>query len=401
MKKPVYLDYQATTPCDPRVVEAMMPFFTEKFGNAHSVTHAFGWQAEAAGELAREQIAELIGAEAKEIIFTSGATEANNLAIKGLAQAQASLSPARNHLITLATEHKCVLDSCSRLERQGYRVTRLPVRPDGLLDLNDLAAAMTPETFLVSVMAVNNEIGVIQKLAEIGALCRANGVTFHSDAAQALGKIRLDVNELNLDLMSLSSHKIYGPKGAGALYVRRRPRVRLIAEMDGGGQERGLRSGTLATPLLVGFGEACRIAGFEMEAEQARLRRLRDRLFQGINGRLSGVSLNGSSDHRIAGNLNLSFAWVEGDQLLRGLTDIAVSTGSACSAASLEPSYVLRALGLNSELAHASLRIGLGRFTTEEEVDFAIEAIVSAVEKQRALSPLWAMHREGSSLVDP
>jgi len=401
MKKPVYLDYQATTPCDPRVVEAMMPFFTEKFGNAHSVTHAFGWQAEAAGELAREQIAELIGAEAKEIIFTSGATEANNLAIKGLAQAQASLSPARNHLITLATEHKCVLDSCSRLERQGYRVTRLPVRPDGLLDLNDLAAAMTPETFLVSVMAVNNEIGVIQKLAEIGALCRANGVTFHSDAAQALGKIRLDVNELNLDLMSLSSHKIYGPKGAGALYVRRRPRVRLIAEMDGGGQERGLRSGTLATPLLVGFGEACRIAGFEMEAEQARLRRLRDRLFQGVNGRLPGVSLNGSSDHRIAGNLNLSFAWVEGDQLLRGLTDIAVSTGSACSAASLEPSYVLRALGLNSELAHASLRIGLGRFTTEEEVDFAIEAIVSAVEKQRALSPLWAMHREGSSLVDP
>jgi cysteine desulfurase len=401
MKKPVYLDYQATTPCDPRVVEAMMPFFTEKFGNAHSVTHAFGWQAEAAGELAREQIAELIGAEAKEIIFTSGATEANNLAIKGLAQAQASLSPARNHLITLATEHKCVLDSCSRLERQGYRVTRLPVRPDGLLDLNDLAAAMTPETFLVSVMAVNNEIGVIQKLAEIGALCRAKGVTFHSDAAQALGKIRLDVNELNIDLMSLSSHKIYGPKGAGALYVRRRPRVRLIAEMDGGGQERGLRSGTLATPLLVGFGEACRIAGFEMEAEQARLRRLRDRLFQGVNGRLPGVSLNGSSDHRIAGNLNLSFAWVEGDQLLRGLTDIAVSTGSACSAASLEPSYVLRALGLNSELAHASLRIGLGRFTTEEEVDFAIEAIVSAVEKQRALSPLWAMHREGSSLVDP
>lgn len=398
MKPPVYLDYQATTPCDPRVVEAMLPYFTEKFGNAHSVTHAFGWQAEQAGELARNQIAELIGAEAREIIFTSGATEANNLAIKGLAQA---CGPARNHLITVATEHKCVLESCQRLERQGYHVTILPVRPDGLLDLAQLSAAITPETLLVSVMAVNNEIGVIQNLAEIGAMCRANGVYFHSDAAQALGKIRLDVNELNLDLMSLSSHKIYGPKGVGALYVRRRPRVRLIAEMDGGGQERGLRSGTLATPLLVGFGEACRIAGHEMAAEQARLRRLRDRLFQGVNGRLAGVRLNGSPEHRIAGNLNLSFAWVEGDHLLRGLTEIAVSTGSACSAASREPSYVLRALGLNSELAHASLRIGLGRFTSEQEVDFAIDEIVSAVEKQRAVSPLWAMHLEGSSLVDP
>jgi cysteine desulfurase len=398
MKQPVYLDYQATTPCDPRVVEAMLPYFTETFGNAHSVTHAFGWQAEEAGELARNQIAELIGAEAKEIIFTSGATEANNLAIKGLAQAY---GPTRNHLITVATEHKCVLGSFRRLERQGYQVTILSVRPDGLLDLGQLAAAILPETLLVSVMAVNNEIGVIQNLAEIGAMCRANGVYFHSDAAQALGKIRLDVTELNLDLMSLSSHKIYGPKGVGALYVRRRPRVRLIAEMDGGGQERGLRSGTLPTPLLVGFGEACRIAGIEMAAEQERLRRLRDRLFQGVNGRLPGVRLNGSTEHRIAGNLNLSFAWVEGDQLLRGLTEIAVSTGSACSAASREPSYVLRALGLNSELAHASLRVGLGRFTSEEEVDFAIDEIVSAVEKQRALSPLWAMHREGSPLVDP
>jgi len=398
MKKPVYLDYQATTPCDPRVVETMLPYFTERFGNAHSVTHSFGWQAEEAVELAREQVAELIGAEAKEITFTSGATEANNLAIKGLAHFYGT---RKNHIVTLATEHKCVLEAARRLEREGYQVTVLDVKPDGLIDLDALDAVIGERTLLVSVMGVNNEIGVIQPLAEIGALCRAKGAFFHSDGAQSLGKIALDVEAMSLDLLSLSGHKIYGPKGIGALYVRRKPRVRLAAEIDGGGQERGLRSGTLPTPLIVGFGEACRIAKLEMEEEGKRLKRLRDRLYQAIAGRLEGVGLNGSADQRIPGNLNLSFAWVEGDQLLRGLTDVAVSTGSACSAATLEPSYVLRALGLNSELAHASLRIGLGRFTTEQEIDFAIEAIIGAVERQRAQSPLWALHLEGSSLVDP
>jgi len=397
MKLPIYLDYQATTPCDPRVVEKMLPFFTEAFGNAHSVTHSFGWAAEEAVELAREQIAELIGAEAKEIIFTSGATESNNLAIKGLARVYGE---KKNHVITVATEHKCVLEAAKSLEQKGFTVTILGVGSDGLIDLDQLSAAITEQTLLVSVMAVNNEIGVIQPLAEIGALCKSRNVFFHSDGAQALGKIPLDVEALNLDLLSLSSHKIYGPKGVGALYIRRRPRVHLAPEMDGGGQERGLRSGTLPTPLIVGFGEACRIAGLEMEEEGKRLRSLRDRLFQGIAGRLEGVGLNGHRDRRIAGNLNLSFAWTEGDQLLRGLTDVAVSTGSACSAATLEPSYVLRALGLNSELAHASLRIGLGRFTTAEEVDFAIDAIVGAVERQRAESPLWALRQEGSTLVD-
>ena len=398
MKKPVYLDYQATTPCDPRVVETMLPYFTEMFGNAHSVTHSFGWQAEEAVELAREQVAELIGAEAKEITFTSGATEANNLAIKGLAHFYGT---KKNHIVTVATEHKCVLEAARRLEREGYHVTVLDVKPDGLIDLDALETAITERTLLVSVMGVNNEIGVIQPLAEIGALCRAKGAFFHSDGAQSLGKIPLDVEAMSLDLMSLSGHKLYGPKGIGALYIRRKPRIRLAAEMDGGGQERGLRSGTLPTPLIVGFGEACRIAKIEMAEEAKRLKRLRDKLYQGIAGRLEGVGLNGNADRRIPGNLNLSFAWVEGDQLLRGLTDVAVSTGSACSAATIEPSYVLRALGLNSELAHASLRIGLGRFTTEEEIDFAIEAIIGAVERQRAQSPLWALHLEGSSLVDP
>lgn len=398
MKLPVYLDYQATTPCDPRVVEKMLPFFTEIFGNAHSSTHAFGWQAEEAIELAREQIAQLIGAEAKEITFTSGATEANNLAIKGLAHLYGT---NKNHIVTVATEHKCVLESAHRLESEGFEITELGVGPDGLIDLDQLAAAITERTLLVSVMTVNNEIGVIQPLAEIGALCRARDVFFHSDGAQALGKIPLDVEALGIDLLSLSGHKIYGPKGIGALYVRRKPRVRLMPEMDGGGQERGLRSGTLATPLIVGFGEACRIAGLEMAEEAERLRGLRDRLYQGIAGRLDGVGLNGHADKRIPGNLNLSFAWVEGERLLRGLSDVAVSTGSACSAATMEPSYVLRALGLNSELAHASLRIGLGRFTTAEEVDFAVDSIVRAVERERAHSPLWALRQEGSSLVDP
>jgi cysteine desulfurase len=303
-------------------------------------------------------------------------------------------------VITVATEHKCVLEAAKSLEQKGFTVTILGVGTDGLIDLDQLSAAITEQTLLVSVMAVNNEIGVIQPLAEIGALCKSRNVFFHSDGAQALGKIPLDVDALNLDLLSLSSHKIYGPKGVGALYIRRKPRVHLAPEMDGGGQERGLRSGTLPTPLIVGFGEACRIAGLEMEEEGKRLRSLRDHLFQGIAGRLEGVGLNGHRDRRIAGNLNLSFAWTEGDQLLRNLSDVAVSTGSACNAATLEPSYVLRALGLNSELAHASLRIGLGRFTTAEEVDFAIDSIVGAVERQRAESPLWALRQEGSALVD-
>jgi len=399
MKKPVYLDYQATTPCDPRVVEKMLPYFTEMFGNAHSVTHSFGWQAEEAVELAREQVADLIGADTKEVSFTSGATEANNLAIKGLAHFYGT---KKNHIVTVATEHKCVLEAARRLEREGYEVTTLGVKPDGLLDLDLLETTITDRTLLVSVMGVNNEIGVIQPLAEIGALCRAKGAFFHSDGAQALGKIPIDVEAMNLDLLSLSGHKVYGPKGVGALYLRRKPRrVRLVAEMDGGGQERGVRSGTLPTPLIVGFGEACRLAKLEMAEEGKRLRLLRDKLYQGIAGRLDGVGLNGGADKRIPGNLNLSFKWVEGDQLLRGLTDVAVSTGSACSAATLEPSYVLKALGLNSELAHASLRIGLGRFTSEEEVDFAIDAIVGAVQRQRAQSPLWALHIEGSPLVDP
>jgi cysteine desulfurase len=397
MKRPVYLDYQATTPCDPRVVAAMLPYFSERFGNPHSVTHAFGWQAEEAVELAREQVAAIIGAEPKEVVFTSGATESNNMAIKGVGR---FYRQHKDHLVTVATEHKCVLESCRRLEREGFAVTVLPVGADGLIDLDRVAAAIGDRTLLVSVMAVNNEIGVIQPIAEIGALCRSRGVFFHSDAAQAVGKIPLDVEAMNIDLMSISAHKLYGPKGVGALYVRRRPRVRLEPLIDGGGQERGMRSGTLPTPLVVGFGEACRIAGDEMTEEAARLRRLRDRMIQGIVGRLPAVRLNGDAERRIPGNLNLSFAYVEGERLLREMRDVALSTGSACTSATLEPSYVLRALGLDSELSHASLRIGLGRFTTEEEVDFAIDTIVDGVTRQRAESPLWAMHLEGIDLAD-
>jgi cysteine desulfurase len=394
----IYLDNQATTRCDPRVLQVMLPYFTEHFGNAHSVTHAFGWRAEEAVELAREQVAELIGAEAKEITFTSGATEANNLAIKGLAEIYGE---RKNHLITVVTEHKCVLESCRQLEEKGFSLTILPVGADGLIDLSQMEAAITDRTLLVSVMAVNNEIGVIQPIAEIGALCRSKGVFFHCDAAQAAGKISIDVDAQSIDLLSLSAHKVYGPKGVGALYVRRKPRVRVAPQIVGGGQEKGLRSGTLPTPLIVGLGEACRIAGLEMADEQVRLKQMRDRLQQSLLGRLEGVRLNGHAERRIAGNLNLSFFWVEGGQLLRELTDIAVSTGSACSAATIEPSYVLRALGLDSELAHASLRIGLGRFTTDADIDVAIEAIIGAVTRQRAVSPLWAMRQEGSRLVEP
>ncbi|CAA7622344.1 IscS subfamily cysteine desulfurase [Magnetospirillum sp. SS-4] len=389
---PVYLDYQATTPCDPRVVETMLPWFTEKFGNPHSRNHRYGWEAEEAVEKAREQIAELIGADAKEIIFTSGATESNNLALKGVAH---FYREKKNHIITVVTEHKCVLDTCRHLEQEGFKVTYLPVQANGLIDMSELEAAITDQTAIVSVMTVNNEIGVIQPVAEIGALCRKRGVFFHTDCAQAVGKVPLDVNAMNIDLMSISAHKLYGPKGIGALYVRRRPRVRLVPMINGGGQERGMRSGTLATPLCVGFGEACAIAKAEMASESERLMGLRNRLLGGLRQRLPEIYVNGDLDSRVPGNLNISFAFVEGEGLMMGVKDLAVSSGSACTSASLEPSYVLRALGLDAEMAHTSLRFGLGRFTTGEDIDFAIDHIVQAVEHLRSMSPLWDMHLEG------
>ena len=392
---PIYLDYQATTPTDPRVVDAMLPYFTQKFGNPHSRNHGYGWEAEEAVETAREQIATLVNADPREIIFTSGATESNNLALKGVMHFHKA---KKNHLITCVTEHKCVLDSARHLELEGFEVTYLPVKPDGLIDLEVLAAAITPRTALVSVMAANNEIGVIQPVAEIGALCRAKGVYFHTDAAQAVGKIPMDVEAMKIDLMSISGHKIYGPKGIGALYVRRKPRVRLEAMIHGGGQERGMRSGTLPTPLIVGLGEACAIAQKEMPEESVRLEGLRDRLYRGITEKLPEVYLNGDLAHRLPGNLNLSFAYVEGEGLMMGIKDLAVSSGSACTSASLEPSYVLRALGVNEELAHTSIRFGLGRFTTVDEIDMAVEQVVSAVNRLRELSPLWEMAQEGIDL---
>jgi len=394
-RAPVYLDYQATTPTDRRVVEAMLPYFTEMFGNPHSRSHAYGWDAEEAVEVARGQIAQLIGANAKEIIFTSGATESNNLALKGVAR---FYKDRKNHIITCVTEHKCVLDSCRHLEMEGFDVTYLPVQTNGLIDLEQLKGAITDKTVMVSIMSVHNEIGVIQPIAEIGAICRERKVFFHTDAAQAVGKIPLDVEAMNIDLMSISGHKLYGPKGIGALYVRRRPRVRLEALISGGGQERGMRSGTLPTPLCVGLGEACRIAEAEMGAEAERLHMLRDRFYKGITEQLPDVFLNGDLDNRIPGNLNISFAYVEGEGLMMGIKDLAVSSGSACTSASLEPSYVLRALGVDVELAHTSLRIGLGRFTTEEEVDFAVEKIVGEVKRLRQMSPLWEMAQEGIDL---
>jgi cysteine desulfurase len=394
-KRPIYLDYQATTPTDPRVVEAMLPWFYERFGNPHSRTHSYGWEAETAVEMAREHIAKLIHADAKEIIFTSGATESNNLAIKGVAGFN---KDKKNHLITLVTEHKCVLDSMRRLEQEGFRVTYLPVQSNGLLDLAALRAAITDQTALVSVMAVNNEIGVIQPLAEIGHLCREHGVFFHTDAAQAVGKIPLDVAAMKIDLLSISGHKIYGPMGIGALYVGRRPRVRLVPLISGGGQERGMRSGTLPTPLCVGLGEACRLAALEMGAEAARLGELRSYLWQSLQQNLPDIYLNGDLTNRIPGNLNISFAYVEGESLLGGIKDIALSSGSACTSASLEPSYVLRALGVEEELAHTSLRIGLGRFTTKAELDTAVGRITETVTRLRAMSPLWEMVQEGIDL---
>jgi cysteine desulfurase len=390
--QPIYLDYQATTPMDPRVLEAMMPYFTYKFGNPHSRSHSYGWEAEEGVEKARAQVAKLIGADEKEVIFTSGATESNNLAIRGVAE---FYKDRKNHIVTTVTEHKCVLDTCRHLEQQGFEVTYLPVQKNGLIDLDVLRAAVTDKTVVVSIMAVNNEIGVIQPLAEIGKICREKKAFFHTDAAQAAGKIPLDVEAMNIDLMSISGHKIYGPKGIGALYVRRKPRVRLVPLIVGGGQERGFRSGTLPTPLCVGLGEAAEICMKEMDAESKRLAKLQARMLKGLNAKLTDIHVNGDLEHRIPGNLNIGFAYVEGESLMMGIKGLSVSSGSACTSASLEPSYVLRALGVEEDMAHTSLRIGLGRFTTEQEVDTAVADLVHHVTKLREMSPLWEMSQEG------
>jgi len=374
--RPIYLDYQSTTPVDPRVLEVMLPWFTEKFGNPGSVTHAYGREAEAAVERARAQVAELIGAEAREIVFTSGATESNNLALKGAARFHRD---ERDHVVTLATEHKCVLESARALDREGFRVMILPVGADGLVDLAGLEAALGERTAVVSVMAAHNEIGVLQPLAEIGALCRTRGILFHTDAAQAFGKIPIAVDAMAIDLLSISGHKIYGPKGVGALYVRRRPRARLVPLLDGGGQERGLRSGTLPTPLIVGLGEAAAIAVQEMTEEARRLLALRERFLAGVRAAVPSVRLNGDAERRLPANLNLTFPGIGALELMEACPGLALSTGSACTAAEVEPSYVLRALGVSDELGRSSLRIGLGRFTSERDVDFAVDALAAAV----------------------
>jgi len=396
MKRPIYLDYSATTPVDPRVADKMCSYLTldGDFGNPASRSHAFGWRAEEAVEAARADVAALIGADPKEIVWTSGATEADNLALKGAAH---FYSKKGKHLITCKTEHKAILDTCRQLEREGFEVTYLDPESDGLVDLSKLAAAIRPDTVMVSIMHVNNEIGVIQDVAAIGKLCREKGVLFHSDAAQSAGKVPIDVSAMNIDLLSLSAHKIYGPKGIGALYVRRKPRVRIEAQMHGGGHERGMRSGTLATHQCVGMGEAYRIAREEMAAESERIHMLRDRLLDGLK-EMPEVYVNGDLDHRVAGNLNVSFNFVEGESLIMALKDIAVSSGSACTSASLEPSYVLRALGRNDELAHSSIRFTIGRFTTTEEIDFTARLVREKVNKLRELSPLWEMYQEGVDL---
>ena len=393
ISKNIYLDYQATTPLDPRVLEKMIPYFNERFGNPHSRNHSFGWEAEEATEIAREHVAKIINASPKEIVFTSGATESNNLAIKGVAE---FYGDKKNHIITCVTEHKCVLESCRDLnENHDFEVTYLPVKQDGLVDIDLLKKSIKPNTLLVSIMGVHNEIGVIQPLAEIGSICRENNVFFHTDCAQAIGKIELDVNKMNIDMMSISGHKIYGPKGIGAMYVRRKPRVRIKSMMSGGGQERGMRSGTLSPALCAGLGEACKICFEEMKSENKKLIKLRDRFYSGITKECKDVYLNGSEKKRIPGNLNISFAYVEGESLMMGIKDLAVSSGSACTSASLEPSYVLRALGVEEELAHTSLRIGIGRFTSEKEIDKAVNDIVKEVTRLRSLSPLWEMAQEG------
>ena len=391
---PIYLDYGATTPVDPRVAEAMIPWISEHFGNAASRSHAWGWEAEAAIEKAREQVADLIGADPREIVWTSGATESDNLAIKGAAHFYKSKG---KHLITVKTEHKAVLDTMRELERQGFEVSYLDVQENGLLDLDVLKATIRPDTILISVMFVNNEIGVVQDIPAIGALCRQKGIIFHVDAAQATGKVEVDVKTMPIDLMSLASHKTYGPKGIGALYVRRKPRVRIEAQMHGGGHERGMRSGTLPTHQCVGMGEAFRLAKEEMQKDHEHAARLQKRLLDGLK-EIDQVFVNGDLEHRVPHNLNMSFNFVEGESLIMGIKGLAVSSGSACTSASLEPSYVLRALGRSDELAHSSLRMTFGRFTTEEEVDYAINTIKENVAKLRELSPLWEMHQEGIDL---
>ncbi|WP_276609610.1 MULTISPECIES: IscS subfamily cysteine desulfurase [Cupriavidus] len=391
---PIYMDYSATTPVDPRVADKMIPYLREQFGNPASRSHAYGWDAERAVEEAREQVAALVGADPREIVWTSGATESDNLAIKGAAN---FYSGKGKHIITVKTEHKAVLDTTRELERQGFEVTYLDVKENGLLDMDVFKQALRPDTILVSVMLVNNEIGVIQDVEQIGEICREKGIIFHCDAAQATGKVAIDLNKLKCDLMSFSAHKTYGPKGIGALYVRRKPRVRIEAQMHGGGHERGMRSGTLAPHQIVGMGEAFRIAREEMATENERIRMLRDRLWNGLSD-MEEVYLNGDLEHRVPHNLNVSFNFVEGESLIMAIKDVAVSSGSACTSASLEPSYVLRALGRNDELAHSSIRFTVGRFTTEQEIDFTVELLKSKIGKLRDLSPLWEMFKDGVDL---
>ncbi|MGY8525099.1 IscS subfamily cysteine desulfurase [Paracidovorax citrulli] len=391
---PIYMDYSATTPVDPRVADKMIPYLREQFGNPASRSHAYGWEAERAVEEAREQVAALVNADPREIVWTSGATESNNLAIKGAAN---FYSGKGKHLITVKTEHKAVLDTTRELERQGFEVTYLDVMDNGLIDMEVFKQAIRPDTILVSVMLVNNEIGVIQDIAQIGEICRERGIIFHCDAAQATGKVEIDLARLKVDLMSFSAHKTYGPKGVGALYVRRKPRVRIEAQMHGGGHERGMRSGTLATHQIVGMGEAFRIAREEMATENERIRMLRDRLWAGLSD-MEEVYLNGDHDHRVPHNLNVSFNFVEGESLIMAIKDVAVSSGSACTSASLEPSYVLRALGRNDELAHSSIRFTVGRFTTEQDIDYTVQLLKSKIDKLRDLSPLWEMYKDGVDL---
>ncbi|WP_306441825.1 IscS subfamily cysteine desulfurase [Methyloversatilis sp. XJ19-49] len=394
LKFPIYLDYSATTPVDPRVAAKMIPYLTEHFGNPASRSHAYGWETEAAVEEARDQVARLVNADPKEIVWTSGATESNNLAIKGAAH---FYSGKGKHIITLRTEHKAVLDTFRELEREGFEATYLDPLPNGLIDMDVFKAALRPDTVLVSIMFVNNEIGVIQPIAELGEICREKGIIFHVDAAQATGKVVIDLDKLKVDLMSFCAHKTYGPKGIGALYVRRKPRIRLEAQIHGGGHERGMRSGTLATHQIVGMGEAFRIAREEMGAENERVRMLRDRLLKGLSD-IEATFVNGDLEARVPHNLNISFAYVEGESLIMAIKDVAVSSGSACTSASLEPSYVLRALGREDELAHSSIRFSIGRFTTEEEIDFTIDLLHRKIGKLRELSPLWEMVQEGVDL---
>ena len=390
--KNIYFDYQSTTPVDPRVLDKMMPYFGEIYGNPHSRNHSYGWEAEEGVEVAREHVAKIINANPKEIIFTSGATESNNLALKGVSE---FYGDKKNHIITCVTEHKCVLESCRHLAGKGFEVTYLPVKENGLIDLDELEKSITEKTLIVSIMGVHNEIGVIQPLEKIGSICRSKNVFFHTDCAQAVGKIPLDVDKMNIDLMSISGHKIYGPKGVGALYIRRKPRVRISSMISGGGQERGMRSGTLSPALCVGLGESCNIYFKEMDKEHKMLTKLKKMMLDGIRKSCPDVYLNGSEDLRVPGNLNLSFAYVEGESLMMGIKNLAVSSGSACTSASLEPSYVLKALGVEEELAHTSLRIGFGRFTSENDVKYATEVIVNEVKRLRELSPLWEMAQEG------